>query len=101
MLIVAGTMEVAPERREEFIAGREAGMRRSQAEPGCIEYVFTADPLVPGLVHLFERWESKEHLATHLEGIRSAEQPAGADAVPVLSAEVLQYEISAVGPVGS
>jgi quinol monooxygenase YgiN len=99
MLIVAGSFEVAPERRAEFIAGREDGMRRSQAEPGCIEYVFTADPLVPSRVHLFERWESKEHLATHLAGLQSASAPA--DAVPVLSAEVLQYEISAVGPVGS
>jgi quinol monooxygenase YgiN len=99
MLIVAGTFEVDPERRDEFIAGREEGMRKSQAEPGCIEYVFTADPLVPGRVHLFERWESKEHLATHLEGIRSA--PPATEGVPVLSADVAQYEISAVGPVGS
>ena len=99
MLIIAGSFEVAPERRDEFIAGREDGMRRSQAEPGCIEYVFTADPLVPGRVHLFERWESKEHLATHLAGLQSAPSPA--DGVPVLSVEVLQYEISAVGPVGS
>ena len=29
MLIIAGTFEVDPDRRDEFIAGREAGMRES------------------------------------------------------------------------
>jgi quinol monooxygenase YgiN len=100
MLIIAGTFEVDPARRDEFIAGRESGMRESRAEAGCIDYVLSADPLEPGRVYLFERWESKEHLAPHLARM-SAPRPAEPDAVPVLSAELLQYEIATIGPIGS
>ena len=100
MLIIAGTFEVDPARRAEFIAEKEAGMRASRAEAGCIDYVLSADPLEPGRVYLFERWESKDHLVPHLARL-SAPRPPEPDAVPVLAAELLQYEISAIGPVGS
>jgi quinol monooxygenase YgiN len=98
-MIVAGMFEVDPARRDEFLRSQEANMRRSRAEPGCIHYVFSADPIDPGRVYLFERWESKDALAAHLAGLQAAGPPAAS--VPVLSAEVLQYEIGAVGPVGS
>ena len=74
-------------------------MRRSRAEPGCIHYVFSADPIDAGRIYLFERWESKEALAAHLAAMQATGRPPAG--VPVLSAEVLQYEIGAVGPVGS
>ena len=99
MIIVAGTFEVDPAEREAFLLSRDEGVRRSRAEPGCMAYVFAADPVEPGRVILFERWESKDALRTHLAGIQSAgPQPSS---VAVRSAEVQQYEISAVGPVGS
>jgi quinol monooxygenase YgiN len=100
MLIIAGTFDVDPDRRDEFIAGREAAMRRARDEPGCLGYVFAADPLVPGRVQLFERWESKDDLAAHSEVNRTAPPPT-ANAVPVIAMEIVQYEISASGPVGS
>ena len=98
-MIVAGVFEVDPARRDEFIRDQEANMRRSRAEPGCLHYVLSADPIEAGRVYLFERWESKDALAAHLAGLREAGPPPAN--VPVLSAEVLQYEIGAVGPVGS
>ena len=101
MLIIAGTFEVDPSRRDEFIAGREAGMRESRAEDGCIDYVMSADPIEPGRVYLFERWEIKEHLAPHLDRVSAPPPPSDTPAVPMLSVEVQQYEIASVGPVGS
>jgi quinol monooxygenase YgiN len=99
MLIIAGTFDIDPARRDEFIAGKEAAMRESRAEAGCTAYVMSADPLEPGRVYLYERWESKEHLAPHLA--RLGGQTADPDAVPVLHADILQYEIASVGPIGS
>jgi hypothetical protein len=99
VLIIAGHFEVDPAQRDQFIRDRIEGMRKSQAEPGCVTYVFMADPIEPGLVRLFERWESKEALAVHLGVLREGPQPASD--IKVLGAEILQYEISAVGPVGS
>lgn len=99
MLIVAGFFDVDPGQRDEFIRGREDLMRASRGEPGCVTYAFSADPIDPGRVLLFERWESKGELATHLEVLRSGPRPGGD--VKILGAEVQQYEISEVGPVGS
>ena len=99
MLIVAGHFDVDPEQRETFIAERTEAMRTSRAEEGCHVYAMTADPLEPGRVLLFERWESKEALRAHLERLRSGPRPASD--VKVHGAEVLQYEVGEAGPVGS
>jgi quinol monooxygenase YgiN len=99
MLIVAGHFEVDPADRDTFIAEREEAMRRSRAEEGCLAYAMTADPLEPGRVLLFERWESKEALGKHLEKMRSSPRPPSA--VKVAKADILQYEVGGVGPVGS
>ena len=103
MLIVAGSIEVDPAERESFLKGREEGMRTSRAEPGCLDYVFSADPLEPGRVMLFERWESKEALAAHLErmGMRRGSGSGGGGGAPQGPRSILQYEVSGSGPVGS
>jgi quinol monooxygenase YgiN len=100
MLIVAGTFEVDPELRQEFLRSKEQAMHISRREAGCHDYVFSADPLEPGRVVLYELWQDKASLAAHLAALRS--QPAP-DVAPVsaISSELVQYEISAVGAVGS
>jgi quinol monooxygenase YgiN len=101
MLIVAGEFVVDPERRDEFLRDREAGMVISRAEDGCLDYVLSADPLVPGRVVLFERWESPDALDAHLRALRARPvDPAAGPEVPMISREVLRYEIASVGPLG-
>jgi quinol monooxygenase YgiN len=99
VIIVAGHFIVDPAEREQFLDGRADVMRRSRAEAGCITYAFSPDPLDPGRVLLFERWESKAALADHLAALRQHPRPPGG--VEVKESEVQQYEISATGPVGS
>jgi quinol monooxygenase YgiN len=100
MLIVAGVFEVDPEQRAEFIRAKESVMRESRREPGCHAYAFSADPLEPGRVLLYERWEDKASLAAHLARLR-AQPAAGGVTVPAITSEVVQYEISGSGAVGS
>lgn len=95
VLIVAGTFVVTPEGREEFLASREATIRRSRGEAGCVEYSFAADSIDPGTVRLFEIWESREHLAAHQELMRA--EPLGTPA-SYLERHVSYYEIDAVLP---
>jgi quinol monooxygenase YgiN len=99
VIIVAGYFVVDPAERDQFLRSRADVMRASRTEAGCITYAFTPDALDPGRVLLFERWESKAALADHLTALRQRPRPAGG--VEVRESEVLQYEISAVGPVGS
>jgi quinol monooxygenase YgiN len=99
VIIVAGHFVVDPEQREQFLDGRAEAMRRSRSEAGCITYAFSPDPLDPGRVLLFEQWESKAALADHLTTMRA--RPRQPDGVEVRESQVQQYEISAIGPLGS
>jgi quinol monooxygenase YgiN len=97
MLIVAGEYRVEPEHRDEFLRRREARVRTSRSESGCIDFVFSADPLDPGRVLLFEHWVSQEALDTHLSALR-AQPPATEPHVAVLHREVVLYKISSSTP---
>ena len=98
MLIVEGTIDVEPAQREAFLEGRREGVLATRSEPGCIDYVFSADLIDPGRVRVFERWETTEDLGVHLGQLSNRETPEGA--VPVLAMDFRQYEISSVGPLG-
>jgi quinol monooxygenase YgiN len=95
VLIVAGTFDVAPERREEFLASRTEAIVRSRAEHGCIEYSFAADSIDPGRARLFEIWESRGDLEAHQVTMRA--NPTSSE-VPVLSRDVVYYEIASSEP---
>ena len=54
MLIVAGTIDVEPTQRESFLESRREAIASTLEEPGCREYAFSPDLMVPGRVRLFE-----------------------------------------------
>lgn len=91
-VIVQGVFVVDAGERDRFIEASLDGMRASRAEAGCIEYVFAADPLDPTRVVLSERWESRELLQQHLDGIST--RPAATDRPKPASAEIVIYEVA-------
>jgi quinol monooxygenase YgiN len=96
VLIVAGTFTVEPAERQAFIASRHDGMLRSRAESGCLEYTFSADPIDPTRVLLYERWEDQASLDAHLAAMGSAPQPApGSPPSPApTAASITIYDIA-------
>lgn len=62
MLIIAGHIEVAPERRDAVVATLTDLVRRARAALGCLDVAITADPAEPGRVYNVERWRSREDL---------------------------------------
>ncbi len=99
MVIVAGIFEVDPEQRDAFLAGRVDRMRTSRAEPGCLEYTFSADPLDPGRVLLYERWARQEDLDAHLAAAPASPASPGVEVVP-RSASIVVYDIAGERPLG-
>ena len=97
MIIVGGTFEVEPGERERFLAGRHDLMRKSRAEAGCLEYTFSADPLDPGRVVLFERWSDQEALDAHLSAPRD-DPPSPGSGVEPKSASIIVYDVSGERP---
>ena len=99
MVIVAGTLKVDPDQRDAFIAGRMDGMRVTRAEPGCLEYTFSADPTDPGRIMLMERWASQQDLAAHLAAAK-ARPPSSGGAVKPKGASVFVYDVTGERPLG-
>jgi quinol monooxygenase YgiN len=106
MLIVAGTIDVDPAERAEFLRGRAEAILAAREEAGCIEYTFSADAIDPGRVRIFERWRDRQALAVHLEAAgraasSSSSSSSGPPAVKILGRDLTQYVISESGPLGS
>ena len=99
MVIVAGIFEVDPEQREAFLAGRFDRMRTSRAEPGCLEYTFSADPLDPGRVLLYERWATQDDLDAHLAVPAAPSASPAAEVVP-RSVSIVIYDVAGERPLG-
>jgi len=93
VVIVGGEFEVEPDERERFLAGRHEMMRTSRLEPGCLEYTFSADPIEPGRVLLFERWQSQDALDAHLAALRARPSSSETDVSPK-SASITIYDVA-------
>jgi quinol monooxygenase YgiN len=65
LIIVAGTLDLDPEQREAALQAAIPLMEPVRSQPGCLDYVWSADPAVPGRIYVFERWETQESLAKH------------------------------------
>ena len=67
MILIAGKIQVRPERRDEAQRAALAMVEATRREAGCISYAFSADLVDPGPFFLFEEWESDAALAAHFQ----------------------------------
>ncbi|MFC7613699.1 putative quinol monooxygenase [Actinokineospora soli] len=61
-MIVAGSLRIAPGRRDEFVAASSPAVVQARATPGCLDFVVAADPVDPDRAVVFERWDSVDAL---------------------------------------
>lgn len=62
-------------------------------EPGCIHYVWTADPVQEGRMWVFEEWESVQALTDHLAGPLYRQMADYLFASGMTGAEVDKYRV--------
>lgn len=62
MVIVAGSLRIAPGRRDEFVEASRSAVVQARATAGCLEFVVAADPVLADVVVVYERWDSVEAL---------------------------------------
>jgi quinol monooxygenase YgiN len=77
VLIVAGSFELDPGDRDEFLAAKLDAMQATREEPGCLEYVMSADPIDPTRVVLFERWQDQAAFDGHMAVVQAAPRGGG------------------------
>ncbi|MBV9580162.1 MAG: antibiotic biosynthesis monooxygenase [Chloroflexi bacterium] len=68
--------------------------KRSQAEPGCVQFEVFRSALRPEHYVLLEHWESKDALAVHAQGMAGSPPPA----TPGIKRVREDYEYSETAP---
>jgi quinol monooxygenase YgiN len=96
MIIVAGTIQVS---QEAIAAMRERArtmVTATRAEAGCRVYSFAEDLAEPGLVRIFEIWDSQEALQAHFATPHMAAWRAAMAQFEVKGAKVSVYDAAHV-----
>jgi quinol monooxygenase YgiN len=65
-IIVTGTIDLDPSKRDGFIAAANECMRETRAEEGNEAYAFSADLDDPGRFYVTELWASQGAMDTHM-----------------------------------
>lgn len=94
MIVLAGTIRIAPGKREAALPHIRAIVAASRAEPGCIAYSFSFDVGDDHLVHIFEcfrdRAAREAHRTTpHMDVWRASWAEAG-----IGDRDMTEYEVS-------
>jgi quinol monooxygenase YgiN len=92
MIIVSGKLYVRPERREAFLAASLDAMVQARRASGCLDFVVAADPLEPGRVNVYERWDSEAALMAF-----RGEGPGSDLSSEILRADVRRHHVSSSG----
>jgi quinol monooxygenase YgiN len=89
MLIVAGHLTVQASDRDRYVADCAAAVTAARTAPGCLDFAVSADPVDPGRVNVFERWEGREPL----EAFRG-QGPSDDLRGRILEVRVVEYEVA-------
>ena len=93
MVIVAGQIIVEPQQRESYLTDCVSVVERARGAAGCLDFAITADPIDPGRVNVFERWESQQALETF-----RGSGPGNEQGAVMLSVSVAEYDTVDVWP---
>ena len=98
-VVIAGTVDVDPEAREQALRDAHPLIEEALAEPGCIAYAWTLDVFDPGRIHVFEEWESEQTLIDHLRAPSYLNMLAHLGKVGIRAAVTRKYRVDLDEPV--
>jgi quinol monooxygenase YgiN len=98
-IVIAGEVDFPPENRAAALEGAKELIAMALAESGCRHYAWSADPHLPGRVHVFEEWDSAEELQAHLEGPAYQGMLAHLGGYSILNADTRKYRCDLAEPV--
>jgi quinol monooxygenase YgiN len=83
----------------DIIRGGAAYIADSRTEERCIAYDWSADPLEPGTLHVFEEWESEVALGAHFRHPSYLAMRAHLESHEIVGFDVKLYSVAGVEPV--
>lgn len=97
-VIIAGTVRVPAENLSAFRPHMQAMLEASRAEPGCTAYSYAEDVVEPGLIRVFEVWESQAALDAHFQTAHMAAWRSQWPSFGVSDRRLFAYEVAAQRP---
>jgi quinol monooxygenase YgiN len=98
MIIVAGTLTFDPDKASLLAEGFDKLQAATLDEDGCLGYDYYLSRHEPGVVLMFEKWESEETLAKHMQGPNMAAIGAIMGQIGITGADVKKYSGATEGP---
>jgi quinol monooxygenase YgiN len=98
-IIIAGYLDFDPDLAERLIADARPLIEAALAEPGCLAYDWSLDPLNPGRVHVFEEWASEQALAGHFAASPYEDMGAHLNRAGIRDMRVQKYRFDHAEPV--
>ncbi|GAB2481027.1 putative quinol monooxygenase [Comamonas humi] len=93
MLLIVGTVRLPAENLDRARPAMRAMVEASRAEPGCLEYGYAEDVLVPGLVHVKELWRDQAALDAHFASTHIAAWRAAWPALGIGDRDLRVHEV--------
>ncbi|MCW4116347.1 antibiotic biosynthesis monooxygenase [Aurantimonas sp. MSK8Z-1] len=98
MIIVSGILRLAATDLSRVREAAGAVLTQTRAEPGCIAYSYAEDLLEPGLVRIYEEWDSREALTAHGQSAHVAAWHAALKSVTTLERDLKTVEAGRIEP---
>jgi len=98
MILITGHIDFDPARRNDVLAALGPLTEASRAEPGCLQYTFSADLDDPGRVHVVERWESAETMQTHMTSPHFGQFGQAMQSLGVRGVDITRHEVASSKP---
>ena len=99
MLVLAGSVSIDPAKRSDAIDATIEVMQQTRKVRGCISFVVSADLEDPGVLHVFQEWESPEAFDRHLDEPHVEAIRLRLGSLGVREIKVQRYAIRSVGPI--
>jgi quinol monooxygenase YgiN len=98
MIIVAGTITFDASKAQILTDGFEAIHLATLEEHGCQAYDYWLSRKEPGVVFMFEKWDSEEALAAHVKSPNMAAMGALMGQLGISAVDVKKYSGATEGP---
>lgn len=99
MIIVAGWIEIDPDKVDSALAEADPYIRPVRAWDGCLDYAWGADVVEPGRINIYECWADEASFAAHLAGENYRNMRDHVGKLGTRAGHVRKYRIDLAEPV--
>src|SRR5210317_2097126 len=90
-IIISGTVDLDPDQMEAAMTAAKPLIEGALTQDGIMDYDWCPDPLTPGRLRVFERWESEAALQNHFNNHWYTDMRMTLAQFGIRGADVLKY----------